>query len=290
MGARAESAEQRLRASGLTSKQPPRVRARLSRTVAAPRWREYRQLLEGARARGFEIVSLEEWVGQGQPQGRWLILRHDVDQHPRAALRMARIERRLGVRSTWYVRWRTADPAVISALHQLGSSVGLHYETLSRLALEGGVSEESAIAELLPRARELLRREITAFTRLHGPIASVCPHGDSRIPAARNARLLTHQDPRSYGVRFDGNEIMRGQPLAHWLTDRSRPEGGWNQGVDPHALFADGAGPILCLVHPNNWVSGASLWVDRALAWALPPRGADRRGRPLRTGRDRPPL
>ena len=263
----------------------PRARARLSRTLAPPRWGEYRRLLEDARHADYEIVSLHDWVDAGRPVGRLLILRHDVDQHPGSALRMAAIERALGVRSTWYFRWRTAHPAVIGALRDQGCSVGLHYETLSRLVLESGTAHAVDEDALMERARELLRNEVRSFERLHGPIASICPHGDSRVPAVRNARLLQREQPAAYGVDFDGNEVMRGQQLEHWLTDRSAPEGGWHRSIEPQALFAAGRRPILCLVHPNNWVSGGSLWLDRALAWALPRAWA----KPIRTGRDRPP-
>jgi hypothetical protein len=264
----------------------PRVRARLSRTFARARWEEYRRLLTGARAKGYEPIALHEWVASGRPDGRLLILRHDVDQHPRSALRLAAIERALGVSSTWYFRWRTAHPAVIGALREQGFGVGLHYETLSRLALGAGVAEESAAAELMARARVTLRSEVRAFEHAHGPIGSICPHGDSRVPAIRNARLLDREDPSAYGIEFDGNEVMRGQALEHWLTDRSAPEGGWHRGVEPDALFETGSRPILCLVHPNNWTSGGSLWVDRIAARTLP----SELSRPVRTGRDQPPL
>lgn len=269
-----------------------RLRPRLSRTVARSRWGEYRRALEEAVAAGYRVVALEQWALGGTGDGPELVLRHDVDQHPRSALTMAAIERDVGVEATWYFRWRTADRHVVRALRQAGASVGLHYETLSRLALERGATEPDEIDALVPQARVMLRREILAFERAHGPIRSICAHGDSRIPAARNGRLLEGEDPASFGVELDANEAMRGRGLAHWLTDRSRAEGSWAGGVDPAQLLAVGASPILCVVHPNNWVSGASLWADRLLAAALPDRSSvgARGWLPPRTGGDAPPV
>jgi len=236
------------------------------------------------------VIGVEQWVtGTATPE-RLLALRHDVDQHPGSALAMARVERDLGLHSSWYVRWRTADPRVIAALRDAGHSVGFHYETLSRLALETRARTAEQIAALIPAARAGLREEIAAFARLHGPLRSVCPHGDSRAPLARNATLLHGREGGDLGVAIDVNEAMRGRGLARWLTDRSRAEGRWVEGIEPRELFAARRSPILCVVHPNNWTSGPSLWLDRLLAAALP-RSDDtgRRLGPLRTGLDAPP-
>jgi hypothetical protein len=269
-----------------------RPRARLSRSVAPARWREYRKLLETALEHGYRVLGVEEWVrGASAAEGPLLALRHDVDQHPGSALAMARVERDLDLRSSWYFRWRTADRRAIAALRDAGHSVGFHYETLSRLALERGARTSEEIATLMPVARVVLRAEIATFAALHGPLRSVCPHGDSRIPLARNATLLRGCEPAELGVELDVNEAMRGRGLACWLTDRSHPEGRWAGRVEPAELFEVRSSPILCLVHPNNWSSGPSLWLDRLLAATLP-SGRQNRGRwpgPLRTGLDAPP-
>lgn len=242
-------------------------------------------MLDAARACGYSIVPVERWVDDGRPtDGRLLILRHDVDQHPGSALRMAAIEREVGLESTWYFRWRTAEPRVISRLRRVGASVGFHYETLTRMARARGLLTQDDAESLVPEARALLRREIAAFADRHGRIRSACPHGDSRVPGITNAVLLQGEEWASYGLEFDGNEIMRGTRLGSWLTDRSSPDGGWSDQADPHALFADGVSPVLCLTHPNNWVSGAALWGDRALSALLPSSLPG----PIRTRSDEP--
>jgi hypothetical protein len=248
-------------------------------------------LLETALDYGYRVLGVEQWLtGDSEQAGPLLVLRHDVDQHPRSALEMAEVERELGIRSAWYFRWRTADRDTIAALRAEGCAVGLHYETLSRLALERGARTEAEIATLAPLARRVLREEITTFARLHGPIRSVCPHGDSRVPLVRNASLIAGHEAAEFGVDFDVNEAMRGCGLAHWLTDRSSGEGKWSDRTDPAELLSARLSPILCVVHPNNWSSGPSLWLDRILAAMLPDsdNGSWPR-RPLRTGSDAPP-
>lgn len=250
------------------------TRPRLSRTIAPARWGEYRALLGEALTRGYRAIGVEQWLGESAGVGGartadgerpLLVLRHDVDQHPRSALAMASVERELGIRSSWYFRWRTADARTIAALRADGCSVGLHYETLSRLALERRARTAGEVASLLPEARRGLAREIATFARLHGPFRSICPHGDSRVPQARNAELVKGRGAAAFGVDHDVNEAMRGRGLAHWLTDRISGEGGWAAGPRPSELFEARLSPILCVVHPNNWSSGPSLWADRLL-------------------------
>jgi hypothetical protein len=258
-------------------------RRRLSRTLAPGRFRDYRSLLRLALSHDYQVVSLERFLADGGPQApRVLILRHDVDQHPASALRMARIERDLGLRSTWYLRWRTADPQVIDGLRAAGGEIGLHYETLTRRTLTGESTD-------LDSCRAELREEIASFAALFGPLRSVCAHGDTRAPGVRNLQLLEGQDLSTFGVRWDANLSIRAHRLAVWLTDRSAPDGAWIDGLDPRALLRRGASPIQCLAHPNNWVSGLDLWMDRGLAAALPHPRVGRRARVRRSRSDAPP-
>jgi hypothetical protein len=253
-----------------------RTRRRLGRTVSRARWREYRQLLTLALSQGYALISLESWLAEPEVYaGRdVVIMRHDVDQCPASALRMAAIEAELGVRSTWYFRWRTAQPAVVREIRDGGHEVGLHFETLTRELLRHGLRAADAEA-LIPEARLLLRAELVAFAERHGPARSACPHGDTRMPGVHNGVLLRGEDLSAYGVQWEANAAVGRHPLDVWLTDRSSAEGRWKDGLDPIDLLIDRRSPILAVVHPNNWVSGPGLWWDRVLPARFGTTGAD---------------
>jgi hypothetical protein len=225
------------------------------------------------------VLGVEQWLTEANvPDDRpLLLLRHDVDQHPGSALRMASIENDLDVHSTWYFRWRTAQPGVIETIRDAGHSVGLHYETLSRLVLDRGLSSAEA-SGLIEEARALLVRELVAFGELFGPTRSACPHGDTRVRGVHNGVLMGGQDPARFGIELDVNDAVGRHGLDVWLTDRSRAEGSWHERRDPLDLVIDRRSPLLLVVHPNNWVSGPSLWWDRLVPGAT------------RTGSDEPPL
>lgn len=249
---------------------PARTRRRMSRTLSRSRWREYHELLRIALKQGYAVLSIEAWLADpslaaDRPR---LLLRHDVDQHPASALRMAAIEAEHGVISTWYFRWRTANPRVIESISAAGHAVGLHYETLTRELLRRGLGPGDA-PPLVEEARELLRSELAAFAERFGPVRSACPHGDTRMPGVRNGELLLGQNWQEYGLEWDANAAMREHRLDVWLTDRSTAAGRWKERLDPIDLIVDRRSPILAVVHPNNWVSGPALWWDRVAPGAL---------------------
>lgn len=225
-------------------------------------------------------MGVEEWLSEPTVSTRQsaplLLVRHDVDQCPSSALRMAAVEAEFGVRSSWYFRWRTAHPRVLEEIRRAGHTVGLHYETLTRLTLESPVAVGDSSA-LIGEARELLIQEFATFRDRFGPIRSACPHGDTRAPGVHNGALLRGQNLERYGIEWDVNDAVGERGIDVWLTDRSRAEGSWGRSLDPIDLIVDRRSPLLLVVHPNNWVSGPALWWDR-----LVPGG-------VRTGSDTPP-
>lgn len=258
----------------------------LRRTRARARWSHYREFLRLALANGYVVRSVEDWfAGDPEEASPVLILRHDVDQAPRSVPPMLAIERELGIRSSWYFRWRTADPDVIDEVRSAGGRVGLHYETLTRLALHDP-SWSRPDDDQLSRAREILHDEIRAFGALFGGLDGVCPHGDTRVPGTDNRSLMRRQRPAGYGARLDAREVMRKRPPAYWLSDRPA---GWAPGARPGELLAARTSPLLCVVHPNNWMSGTAAWRDRILAAGLPTPPPGSRTRIGRSRGDTPP-
>ena len=89
----------------------------------------YRELLESARADGYEFASFDRHPRQGD-----LFLRHDVRLSLEAALETARLEHELGIRATYLLMTESAFYNLDShvghyaqrQLRQWGHAVGLH--------------------------------------------------------------------------------------------------------------------------------------------------------------------
>ena len=97
----------------------------------------YEETLCKAKELGYEFPTVSQLKDGISRFPRFLLLRHDIDSSPKYALQMAKLEKRLGVRSSYYVlmhseNYNPAAPAHWDALREIiemGFEVGLHYET-----------------------------------------------------------------------------------------------------------------------------------------------------------------
>lgn len=92
----------------------------------------YRDMLRLLKERGYAFCGYGDWRGVEKP----VILRHDIDFDPTAALAMAELEAREGVGSTYFALLRTdfynpSERRCAERLRQIagfGHSIGLHFD------------------------------------------------------------------------------------------------------------------------------------------------------------------
>lgn len=95
---------------------------------------KYRELCQTIVESGYTVVTVRKYFEVLTPPSKLVILRHDVDRKPYHALRIAELERELGLSGTYYFRTgrHTFEPVVIRNIVQAGHEVGYHYEALAR--------------------------------------------------------------------------------------------------------------------------------------------------------------
>ena len=79
-----------------------------------------------------EILTFKDFLAMDKKPNKFCILRHDVDRNPLYALKMAKLENRLNISSTYYFRTKknTFDKKIIKEIFSLGHEIGYHYESL----------------------------------------------------------------------------------------------------------------------------------------------------------------
>lgn len=92
----------------------------------------YRLLLQTLQKEGYAFLSVQAYFEAKELPERFVILRHDIDKHPRRALAVAQIEQELGVPASYYFRAKDIQRAatIIQTLAQQGFEIGYHYEDL----------------------------------------------------------------------------------------------------------------------------------------------------------------
>ena len=94
--------------------------------------KSYQSLLVTFQQAGYQFQTFEELM-TSPVDGKSVTMRHDVDELAWNALKMAQLERNLGIRATYFFRIvkQSNVPEVIRQIVALGHEVGYHYEDLS---------------------------------------------------------------------------------------------------------------------------------------------------------------
>ncbi len=173
----------------------------------------YRQLLETLKNRHFQFITVEEYFNSKYDATKpFIMMRHDVDRRPNSSLEMARIEKSMGVKATYYFRTipQTLKPKIIKDIAGLGHEIGYHYESLA----ETNGDYESAIKDF--------EINLSILNDLY-PIKNIAMHG--RPTSKWDSRLLWERyDYKKYEILsepyfdIDFNKIL-------YITDAGRA---WN--------------------------------------------------------------
>lgn len=180
-------------------------------------------------------------------------MRHDVDFDILFAKALAYIENKIRVRSTFYFRWPTADPATIEYVKKLGHDVGLHYETLATFCKKNDIYDAAEIdSNIIKECRNLLKTEIKTFESQFGDIYSVASHGDerNRLLGVANTILLKGQDISNFYINISASLLER-EPRTEqiFVADSGNK---W----DPYSMsqaLDENWRRIYCLIHPVWW-------------------------------------
>ena len=62
----------------------------------------YKQLLQSLINSNYSFQSIQEFFQS--PEDRCILLRHDIDRKPKNAMRIAKLENELGIKTTYYFR------------------------------------------------------------------------------------------------------------------------------------------------------------------------------------------
>lgn len=218
----------------------------------------------------FNCVKRFDSIGENNYNNKLIIIRHDIDKNPRNALKIAKIESKMGIKGIYYFRVRPSvfKINIIREIALLGHEIGYHYEDLT---YSHGNFEKAIISfeQNLQRFREIV------------PVKSICMDGRP-LSKYNNLDLWKHYNYRDYGLEFepyldvDFNKVL-------YLTDTGR---GWNllkyivrdkvgnpfnyHNKTTYELIEDlekGLLPdkIMITIHPQRWHDNWFMWLKELL-------------------------
>ena len=227
--------------------------------------RKYRELVRAFVESGYRITTVRQYL-ETRPSGKVLVLRHDVDEQPQNALKMAEAEKELGVNATYYFRRvsKSDHPDIIRKIAAMGHEIGYHYEDLT--LSEGDV----------PKAIESFGRNLEYF-RQYYPVKTVCMHGSSSS-RFDNREIWNQVQLADYGLigepylSFDFNQV-------YYLTDTGYAWDGGKFAVrdkvdSPFSLTFHRTDQVVEAVRNGQFpeqslILAHTLWTDSLSAWTF---------------------
>ena len=152
--------------------------------------KKYRELCNAMINSGYTLTTVADYLPSKSTKHpkKTIILRHDVDRNAKHALGTAKIENKLGIKSTYYFRTipNVFVPKIIKKIHAMGHEIGYHYEVLDRAS---GNFE---------KAIKLFEHELENFRKICD-IKTICMHGNP-LTSWDNRDLWKKYDFRDYGI------------------------------------------------------------------------------------------
>ncbi len=229
---------------------------------------KYEQLIKTIKEKNIAVYGIKMWQQLKPASG--ILLRHDVDRKALNALRVAELEFKFGVASTYYFRVTKGsfDESVIKTIYQLGHEIGYHYEDLS---IAGGDYD---------RAYELFQKHLGRLRQLV-PVETVAMHGRP-FSAYDNRDLLRKYDFKKLGILAEAYLDVDYSDM-YYFTDTGRTWGQTRANIRDNvegSLFADisstdsliffaadnASKKIAVVMHPERWSNTLSAWAIQYFA------------------------
>lgn len=237
--------------------------------------KKYLQLLNQLKDQNYTFITYSDYCAGTRPE-RFVILRHDVDLKPFNSLEIAKAEKQIGVKASYYFRAvpESWNESVIKEISQMGFEVGYHYESLATCSgdMESAYSD---FCENLERLRALTE------------VRTICMHG-SPLSSYDNKDLWERYDFRTLGIlgeaflttdfsktlyltdtgrRWDGYKVSIRDKIekwqAKWITK------GWSfHATDDIILALDEKrlpNQLMITTHPQRWTDSRLEWTKELL-------------------------
>jgi len=222
----------------------------------------YRHLLSELKKAGYSFQRVEDFIQK--TVDRVVVLRHDVDLRNWAAIRLAKYEASLGIKSTYYFRivQQSYSPKIIKQIVDLGHEIGYHYEDLANC---NGDFEKAM------HSFEMNLAKIRQFY----PVKTICMHGSSRTPYD-NRDLWKHYKLEDFDlicepyVSIDYNKVL-------YLSDTGRRWNGFKMSLRDNVKSSYNYNfystkdiikgietlpqQILINAHPEQWTNNLPEWL-----------------------------
>jgi hypothetical protein len=222
---------------------------------------QYEELLRTALDEGYMVITHRDFVtalsAQALPSQRILLVRHDIDTDPDYCLQWLAVEKKLGVRTSYFFRLTTAKSSIMKAVVASGSECGYHYEELADFAKAYRIKNRETIESNTVAIQEAFVANVKHMETLAGtPMVSVVSHGDF---VNRKLQMPNHEPIdaallRRCALEYEGYETRITERYSINISDHTYPAY-FRGDISPMEAIRKHMPVVHLLVHPRHWRS-----------------------------------
>lgn len=236
--------------------------------------KKYAKLLQMLLQNDYRFITFSDYCNKKAlpSDGKFVILRHDVDDKADHALLIAQCEAQMGVVASYYFRVVPASnqPHIIRQIAALGHEIGYHYEDMT--ICNGDAAQ----------AKTHFERQLAYFRQFY-PVCTICMHGAprSRFDGKDLWKTCNYRDfgivgepyfdtdfadvfyLTDTGRRWDGYKVSVRDKIPHFQDEWIRRGLVYRTTNDIIRAAADGTLPphIMMTTHPQRWTNNYAEWL-----------------------------
>ncbi|PWR72835.1 hypothetical protein [Methanospirillum lacunae] len=169
---------------------------------------KYRELCNALISSHFKPLKISDYCSSlpSSSNNRVVLIRHDIDRNIKNALRIAELEYKLNIISTFYFRYPyTFNQETIQLIKSFGHEIGYHYEVMAKAKGDVKIAEQ------------IFRKELKMFRNISS-VTSVCMHG-SPLSSYSNYDFFKIYKLSSYNLICDAYHSINNVP---YFSDTGR--------------------------------------------------------------------
>lgn len=199
------------------------------------RLRTHEKLICAARDAGYTQTSVRDFFDRARTglsaAGAFIVHRHDIDTDLRTTRKLFEMEKKYGVKASYYFRLSTLDFGLMREIEDYGSEASYHYEEVASFAKRNKIKDPALVRDCLPEIRNVFRKNFQWFEQQLGKkLRTVAGHGDfaNRRLKVNNTEILADQRLREEcGIECEAYDRGLLDHIDMYIVDRPPPQYYW---------------------------------------------------------------
>ena len=198
----------------------------------------------------FRLAKLNQLEGK-----KILMIRHDIDSDPKYCKQWLSIEKKLGIKTSYYFRRCTFDVEIMKLVEKSGSDCGYHYEEIADYAKQHKLKNRKDVEKEMIKIQKLFIKNIHDFqNKLGFKIKNIASHGDfvNKKLKMFNHELVNQDLLLQNGIDFECYQKEFVENYSLNISDCSYPLM-FKNNVSPQLAIEQSLPIIHVLIHPRHW-------------------------------------